>query len=176
MRSLPGAKAGDLQATIRQLISEVRMLVFAGFVSPQNAEAVCGALDELGNFLGLAQRTNLSENLRISKEELLDVPEIHKRLLKDIKDRRPQKDISSIKDNATEYSATALMSQGNSTARSASILEVLRGGGELNIRDIAANLPEYGEKTIQRELNTLIARGSVRRIGARRWSKYVVAQ
>jgi hypothetical protein len=51
-------------------------------------------------------------------------------------------------------------------------MEILRVGGALGIKDIAANLPEYREKMIQRELLDLAAKGRIRKIGLKRWSKY----
>jgi len=77
--------------------------------------------------------------------------------------RDMQKTLSS---PATEGDAASI------TQRGSGILSILRTGGDLNIRDIAAHLPEYSEKTIQRELNALILRGAVKRIGLRRWSRY----
>lgn len=55
------------------------------------------------------------------------------------------------------------------------IIEVLRTSADLGIKEIAVNLPEYSEKMIQRELADLVAAGTVRRVGIRRWSKYVLA-
>ena len=53
-------------------------------------------------------------------------------------------------------------------------MAILRAGTDFNIRDIAANLPEYSEKTIQREIATLVERGLVRRTGLKRWSRYSI--
>ncbi len=178
MRSSTSPKISEFQATVRRLISQINILVFAGVVSPQNAEIVSASLDELGTFITLSRRTNLSENVRISREELLEVREYRKGHIKDVKDKVFIKDNLSLKDNKETRKKLALNEGVDTltTSRSRSILEILRGGGQLNIRDIASNLPEHGEKTIQRELVLLIQQGIVKRIGLKRWSRYALAQ
>ena len=85
------------------------------------------------------------------------------------------KDTAHISDNA-KVSNTKSNSNRTSGSRVQNILEVLRVGGSLGIRDIAANLPEYSEKMIQRELLGMVARGQIRKIGLKRWSKYSLTQ
>lgn len=41
-----------------------------------------------------------------------------------------------------------------------------------SIKEIATVIPGCSEKTIQRELSALVASGSVKRVGERRWSRY----
>lgn len=54
------------------------------------------------------------------------------------------------------------------------ILYVLQSRGELSIKDISSVVSYCSEKTIQRELLSLIDQGKVGRRGARRWSKYYI--
>ncbi len=42
----------------------------------------------------------------------------------------------------------------------------------VSIKDISSTFPDYSEKTIQRELNSLVAKGIIKKIGAKRWSRY----
>jgi len=44
--------------------------------------------------------------------------------------------------------------------------------GELSIKDITTHFADCGEKTIQRELATLVITGVLKKTGDRRWSKY----
>ena len=172
MRTSTSTVTVEYQVLIRRLISLVRLLVFAGFVSPQNGEVVAGAADELGSFIKSANRSALAENISISRDDLLNVPEGYKGQ----KDRTDVKDIRRLKDSSdmSDRGSLGLAEGGVATvpARSEEIIGILRGGGEMNIRDIAANLPEYGEKTIQRDLANLVQRGLVRRVGLKRWSRY----
>jgi hypothetical protein len=176
MRSTTSPRVTEFQARVRCLISQIRMLVFAGFVSSQNAETVSGALDELGNFIHLSQRTNLSESVRFVREDFLNVRELSKGHIRDIKDSKVVKDKETVKDTQQSQEEGVAIGTSIMTSRASSILEILRAGGEMNIRDVSANLPEYGEKTIQRELGVLIERGLVRRSGLKRWSRYAIAQ
>lgn len=177
LRSTSSAKALELQASIRQLISLIRMMVFAAFVSIQNAEITIAAAEDLNTLLSASARSGLSDALRLSKEDFSDVRGEYKGHIKDIKDKRYVKGRASLKDTfgATVRIDTESSENNMLSTRSQGIITILKTGGELNLPDIAANLPEYGEKTIQRELGTLIARGIVRRSGLKRWSKYALS-
>jgi len=170
MRAIESHKVHAFQVSIRHLISMLRILAVAGFVSIQNADAVTEALDELGNFLAVSQRSPMSENIRFSRDDLLDVRMMDVSFKKDIKDAVYVKD-GTVGEGSVSYKKTVnpLTQRGNT------ILDILRSGGELGIRDIAANVPEYSEKMIQRELLDLVQRGLVRKSGLKRWSKYSLA-
>jgi len=56
--------------------------------------------------------------------------------------------------------------------RLGTILDLVRSGGGLSIKDISAVVKDCSEKTIQRELAELIRQGLIRRVGERRWSLY----
>lgn len=51
------------------------------------------------------------------------------------------------------------------------ILEIIKDK-EASIKDISISFPGCSEKTIQRELNTLISKGQIKKTGSKRWSKY----
>jgi len=163
MRALESYKIHSFQAGIRHLISMLRILAVAGFVSIQNATAVTEALDELGNFLTVSQRSPMSENIRFSREDLLDVRMTDMSVEKDIKDK-------TSKDADVLYNKTPSAM----TDRGSTIMDILRAGGELGIRDVAAHIPEYSDKMIQRELLDLVHGGLVQKSGLKRWSKYSI--
>lgn len=52
------------------------------------------------------------------------------------------------------------------------VMAVLKDKGQATIKDVADAITDCSEKTLQRELNGLIADGVVYREGERRWSKY----
>lgn len=52
------------------------------------------------------------------------------------------------------------------------ILSMLKSGVKLTIKDFAKNIKDCSEKTIQRELLTLVSEGVLKKEGERRWSKY----
>lgn len=53
------------------------------------------------------------------------------------------------------------------------ILDLVRKKKSLSIKEISAVIKDCSEKTIQRELNTLIEQGLIKREGERRWSVYM---
>jgi hypothetical protein len=60
----------------------------------------------------------------------------------------------------------------NKAQRSVQIIALFKPGVELTIKDITSHLKEVSSKTVQRELLSLVARGSLKKRGEKRWSKY----
>lgn len=52
------------------------------------------------------------------------------------------------------------------------IIGLLKKGGELGIKDFTTAIKGCSEKTIQRELATLVSKGQVKKMGEKRWSRY----
>ena len=52
------------------------------------------------------------------------------------------------------------------------IFAFLKDKEPLIIRDISAMFPELSQKTIQRDLNVLVDKGQIKRVGEKRWTKY----
>lgn len=52
------------------------------------------------------------------------------------------------------------------------IIKVIRDKKECTTKDISAAISDCGEKTIQRELVSLVEQGLIRKSGEKRWSKY----
>lgn len=61
------------------------------------------------------------------------------------------------------------------TDRREAIKSILRTKGPSYIKDISTLIRDVSEKTIQRELQTLIDSGDVRKSGERRWTTYALA-
>ncbi|MFA6340670.1 MAG: hypothetical protein WCX27_00300 [Candidatus Paceibacterota bacterium] len=55
------------------------------------------------------------------------------------------------------------------------ITGMLKDGSKLTIKDFAKNIKGCSEKTIQRELITMVSKGLLKKEGERRWSKYFIA-
>ena len=62
--------------------------------------------------------------------------------------------------------------QEKKTNRQEAILNVLRTQSNLTIKDFAKVIKDCSEKTIQRELLDLVAKGLIKKEGERRWSRY----
>jgi hypothetical protein len=173
MRAAESDALLSFESSVRKLISLVRVLTAAGFLSFQNADIVISALDELGVFVSSAQRSALSEGISLTREDIMGdtSPLIDRQFLRDIKDRRPIKDRTTVTDTQV-----ATPSRDVVVARAEGIMSILRAGDGLGIKEISARLPDYSEKMIQRELAVLVKNGKVKKDGFKRWSKYSLAQ
>lgn len=58
--------------------------------------------------------------------------------------------------------------------RQGTIISILRKGGELGIKDFTQAISGCSEKTIQRELATLVSNGQIKKAGEKRWSRYSI--
>jgi hypothetical protein len=63
---------------------------------------------------------------------------------------------------------------GQQGGRREAIISIIKSAGRVNIKDVAARIPGCSEKTVQRDLNALIAERMVERIGKKRWSLYTL--
>jgi uncharacterized membrane protein len=54
------------------------------------------------------------------------------------------------------------------------IISLLKRGGKYGVKDVTAFIPAVSEKTIQRELLSLVADGLIKKEGERRWSMYSI--
>ena len=184
LRSQQSERALNFRSSNRQLVSLFRMLAIMGHVSFQNTEAVCGALEELQGFLISSQRSVLSERISFTKEDLLDVGSYTTRDENpSYQTRSPQNKKSSKDDLNTAHEEETLnptnkehvsMGSDGVSLRGRSIIDVLKGVGEVSIREIVSHLPEYSEKMIQRELVELVEKGLVSKSGLKRWSRYTL--
>lgn len=59
--------------------------------------------------------------------------------------------------------------------RQAVIVDIIRRKKRVSIKDITSEISGCSEKTIQRELTSLVEQGVLNKEGERRWSRYVVA-
>lgn len=170
MRGHESQGVRNVASSVRKLISLVRILSVSGRISLQNADVLISALDELGVFLGSSQRTGLSESVPLSREDFAlgatHVP---------VSDTAKKKRMPRVKDKVAQ-SGTVSGKVSPMHGRTEEIIGVLTSHGQLGIKDIAANLPEYSEKMIQRELKSLVEGGRVKKMGAKRWSTYALAQ
>jgi hypothetical protein len=156
-------------AAIRQLVSHVRLLAVSGYLSPSNASAVSEALDELGSLIVASQRSALSEQLTISRDDLVPPAREQAVFSRNERTESPR--------TYTRRTQSAPTTESSSTStRAEQIMDILKLGGTLGIKDISANLPQYSEKMVQRELAALTDSGRVKKMGAKRWSKYQAVQ
>lgn len=157
-------------AEIREGISLVRLLAISGYISTQNAQALVEALDDLGSLIVVSQRSNLAEQVIFSRAELTPPVQTDTSNTRVSVNRTERVRKNTVKDS----NKTSIQAHG-SNERGERIMDILRSGGVLGIKDISGNLPQYSEKMIQRELVDLVEAGKVLKTGEKRWSRYEIS-
>lgn len=168
-----GDKLVELQFALVGLESTLRIAEAAGVIPSNIAHLIYEQLTGVERYL----RNNYVKEWSIDMSGASSLPEgrSSKRPLPrsvsqgTISPRRrpvqiPQGDISS----------DAYMVYSQLTDRAERIKTVLEAKPQATIKDIAEIITDVSEKTIQRELNSLIEKGQVVREGERRWSRYSV--
>ncbi|OGG77647.1 hypothetical protein A3B35_01355 [Candidatus Kaiserbacteria bacterium RIFCSPLOWO2_01_FULL_54_24] len=168
----PGSRALiQASASIRELISLVRLLSVGGHLSTSNAEVLVGALDDLGVLLSASPKTLLSESVTLTADVLADTKDADIRHARAPEHYKGHSNVS-VKD--VRKNTESASDKNHKGQRTDNILGVLRAKEKLGIKDIVSHLPEYSEKMIQRELKILVASGRVKKLGSKRWSTYLL--
>lgn len=76
----------------------------------------------------------------------------------------------------TVATSTGTTQKGQRSERQKVIKDILASQGQATIKDISDRMPEYSEKTVQRELVSMVSLGEVVKEGERRWSRYRLAE
>ncbi len=176
-----------LYGRARHVVSLIQVLSVSGYVSKENADLVCQAVEELVQFIDSARHTPLAEYAPLSKEDLM----IDGFSRKGIRTNQPASSLpdsdkkkGALPDDTAlpispvllvDKSKVALMVGGGHGGRKEAILDVLQGGRELGIKDVASYIVGCSEKTVQRELAALVTSGLVKRLGDKRWSRYALS-
>lgn len=98
----------------------------------------------------------------------------NKDVIKDISQKTPSTH-SVLMEHAARSSGSLVSSfQMKKLSRRDQILALFVRGVDVSIKDITARIKGCSEKTIQRELNSLLYDNVIERIGEKRWSRYVL--
>lgn len=87
-------------------------------------------------------------------------------------DRSPRSEEGGVEPRRIVKDNKGHVTDNTGSGRRDAIVEVLRSKGPSYIKDISTVIRDVSEKTIQRELAALVADGTIRRTGERRWSTY----
>lgn len=157
-----GQVAEKIGAKTEIIISLLNIAFFANYISEMNLNIIKSELEWFAaeiknNPLRNLPDVVLSDDFLISKTEYKGHQE-HKGHETPEKGQKGQKD-KNIKD-------------GRKLSRRESVLGVITKEGRPTIKDISSAVRDCSEKTIQRELVSLIHEGIIKRNGERRWSTY----
>lgn len=182
LRELSVALAKDIlsSVTLRGILPSLRILEIislleiasgARLISPMNAGVLKREYEQVLEAVAKAESRLLAPSLTLP-EDLLKF-ETHPSVPSPL----PVSTVMERTQTSSGVSVRKDVSIGQSslygTDRSLSILDLIKKSPQpLSIKDISAHIRGVGEKTIQRELGGLVARGVLKREGERRWSRY----
>ncbi|MBU6321022.1 MAG: DeoR family transcriptional regulator [Patescibacteria group bacterium] len=158
------------EALSRELLALSSLLSMAragGLLSPMNAELIAAEARAL-----LAEAAGYEEP-RLALPEAATLPALA-RELSATSAARPAAPRSPAPRSAQVAQPHA--DKGHASPRQEAILSYITDKGTVSIRDLSFVVRGVSEKTIQRELQTLIGEGRVLKRGERRWSTYELSR
>lgn len=172
----------DLEKNSLELMSILDIASVAGLISKMNA----GILrEEFQSFI--SELTKFSESFEASKDlsvkgVFIGVPSI---TVDNVLRGANIKDGENTKDNLKtdqKYMINNFKNNGEKNGnghkrkelRKNMVLDFIKGHSNASIKDIVPNIVGCSEKTIQREIVSLIDQGKIKKMGERRWSRYSV--
>jgi hypothetical protein len=163
-------------------------------ISKMNYEIISSELKKMANFLMESSNSYSSAKIAI-EQNYFDGNYNYNSEQKNILDSRDDKVFSfkndylnkgqkDIKDTQTGNVLNTMSvgksiltdkNQKDKSGRQDIIISMLKGGLKLTIKDFSKNIRDCSEKTIQRELLSMVSKGVLKKEGERRWSKYFLA-
>lgn len=180
LRASGSENVRKMQASLRELISLTRILGVSGRLSAQNAHILVDAIDELGNVLSTSQRSTLAEAVALSRDDF--TPRATATATQKVADvvrvplSRVAREPSLAHSQRAGVESADREKRGDADVRAARIMDILKSGGLLGIKDITSHVPEYSEKMVQRALAKLTAQNLIVKTGAKRWSRYEIVR
>jgi predicted transcriptional regulator len=159
-----------------EMISLIRILFVDGYISKRNAEILIRAVEDLLHFVLDASKSITSEESSFSNSDFSpsrnNIEYGQAVNSSGLKTRISSSDnIDNLK-SSKKGGKQSLKRSSNREERKVLIIDTLRNGGKLGIKDISLQVVGFSEKTVQRELNRLVKEGLILKEGEKRWSKY----
>lgn len=160
-------------ADIFGLLSAVRLCITQGLFSKKNGSILEGEYEHLAE--KIAASSVVSPFLSNEDFSLPVLPQ-EEQFLEDrhLLEAGPLSRVSqrNLKDNYKRHDKGQKVITDKQRERGSAILQIVKKNKGVSVGDIAAVVQDCSEKTIQRELASLISQGLVRKQGERRWSLY----
>lgn len=189
-----------IKTTVFEMISMLEIAHFAGFISPMNFEVLKKEfvllLDSVSHTKQTLESFVLPNNFFTDDQHIQSYPQVQKETEKhvpvDLKDK------NSMSSHAATVRHQAGVNKGQNTpkhstkngvapkavygtvlvkktTRQNTIIDLLKKKKVIMIKDVSALIDNCSEKTLQRELISMVEQGILRKEGERRWSKYFLA-
>ena len=163
----------DLLTAYSEIISLLKIAHIAGNVSAMNYSVAQREITLLMTNIDALHSDDLGNGAVVLPQDFFDTPVVntpavntpvfnpkgHYKTPSVIKDNRP---IQAPKDNLKD-------------SRKDTMLSLLKSGKPMGIKDFAREIKGCSEKTIQRELLSMVESGVLKKTGERRWSLYSLA-
>lgn len=171
-------------AHIYEALSCIEIASTIGFISEMNSQILKREFDLLASELGTHKSKDKHFTFTLD-HNMFDVEAEPSRILSDtgIKDKRTEYNMSfttprsmSVTKGLSQTPRDTVSKQ-DRTDRILALIKDLPAGEagkkDLSIKDISTAFTDCSEKTIQRELNSLVSKGQIRKVGSKRWSRYM---
>ncbi len=155
-------------AHIYELLSFIEIAYTIGFISEMNTSIL------KKEFVGLVSdlKANLAKDKHFTfklDEKMFEIAESPKPSFGGVSFTNTKSPLQNIEPKKVTSPLTILADRQDRTAK---ILSLIKDKKEVSIKDISLAFTDCSEKTIQRELNTLVSKGQIKKIGSKRWSRY----
>ncbi len=164
----------SVKERVLDIVSLLEVLSKSGLVSVMNFSILQQEFLNLINVLDEQKLTSSDSSNTLLPKTFFDVSDSFTPMPY-IKNQHRPYDLSdgNIKDKTAQSGGSSIFKRSN---RQSIILNLLKKKNEMSITEIAQTIKDCSEKTIQRELISLIDAGIVKKTGERRWTKYSFSQ
>ena len=156
----------QVKGVIMEVTSLLRVAKNAGLISEMNEEIIEKEFDSLSELLEPTYLLNKFFDVE-EKKAGIDAPKDNVEYKGQIREELPEPKPRQLK-------APVTVSQ-KKNGRQMTIINLLKRKKEIMIKDVSPLITGCSEKTIQRELLSLVKAGVLRKIGEKRWSRYSLA-
>lgn len=156
----------EMRLFILEIISLFEISYNSGLVSQMNFRILKAEFLNLINAVSQFEKNDTGKGFDLNN----DFFEVKDSILNSGSNATTDGDFSIWKKDKTEDAKTSHVPK--KTNRQNIIVNLLKKKGNLGIKDIALFVKDCSEKTIQRELTSLVKIGLLRKDGERRWSRY----
>jgi hypothetical protein len=159
---LADAGADQFVARCAEIGTILETAIHAGLISPMNARLICDEYASLATFVK-GNQGNITHSTAIGKNGTANGLSL----------KSPLENDRFVQENGyTVYKRQDGTLKKRQSDRRASILSLFKNRDRISIKDAVLSVVGYSEKTIQRELMSLVLDGALIKEGERRWTTY----
>ena len=175
---------------IYEILSFIEIAYTIGFISEMNTNILKKEFSSLASELKTSQNKDQHFTFTLD-EKMFDLPELSSGAQNVVESSYAGEQF--IKDKRTSFNSVSFINNKSSLQnfqskkpsgyvtnladrqiRSDKILSLIKDKKDISIKDISQAFLDCSEKTIQREINSLVSKGQIKKTGAKRWSRYAV--